>query len=559
MEVFSINWWGNLIGGLGVFVFSIVLMGDSLKKLAGNKLKTIIDKYTTNPINGILVGIFATVLIQSSSGSTALAISLIRAGFMTLGQAIGIIMGANIGTTITAFLIGLKLTTYAPFILVIGSMLYIIASRTKIKRLGEAIFGFGGLFFGLALMEGALKPLAKLPEFINLVQDLGQQPILGIMIGIVGTFVVQSSSAFIGILQGLYAASTESNFSLVVAIPILFGSNIGTTITAIMASIGTSIPAKRTALAHVIFNVLGTLLFMIFLSQYISILELITYTFNLDPRMQIAIAHIIFNITTTLMLLPFVNYLVKFVSIAIPEKNKVIINKTDLSELDSKIISVAPATALNIARKQTIEMVNLANQSLGFVIEYFSEKNLQARDAVIMIEKTIDDFDIHLTKFMNKIEHTNLEANDLMTYTHILKNFKDIERISDHCENLIEFFDEYYDRNEAINPETKKDLITMLKVANEILRLTVLFYQKAGQVNFIDIIAEESLLNKMQIDVRNRHINRIIEGKEIATNFISMVLVDILSNIERIGDHCINIFETIEHRLPTHPDYKKGN
>jgi phosphate:Na+ symporter len=559
MEVFSINWWGNLVGGLGVFIFSIVLMGDSLKKLAGNNLKTIIDKYTTNPIRGVLVGITATVLIQSSSGTTALAISLIRAGFMTLAQAIGIIMGANIGTTITAFLIGLRLTTYSPFILIIGAIFYIVASKSRLKRLGEAIFGFGGLFFGLSLMEGALKPLAKLPEFISIVQDLGQLPFLGILIGVAGTVIVQSSSAFIGILQGLYSASSDSNFTLAVAIPILFGSNIGTTITAILAAIGTSIPAKRTALAHVIFNVFGTLLFMLFLGQYTAFITLISNQFALDSRMQIAVAHIIFNITTTLILLPLISQLVKFVTYIFPEKSTIQINKTDLSDLDTNILNIAPATALNIAKKQVLEMSKLASQSVGFIIDYVENKNISARDAVITIEKTIDDFDIHLTKFMNKIEHFNLEPKEIITYTEILKIFKDIERISDHCENLIEFFDEYYDRNETIFPDTKKDITIILKLANEMLRLTVISLSTPGRVGLSDINSQEALMDQMQKDIRARHIARIMDGKVNATQFISMVLVDIISNIERIGDHCVNIVETIEQKLPVHPQYAKKN
>jgi phosphate:Na+ symporter len=556
MELFSINWWGSLIGGLGLFIFSIVFMGDALKKIAGNNLKSIIDKYTTNPIKGILVGIIVTVLLQTSSGSTALTIGLIRAGFMNLGQAIGIIMGANIGTTITAFLIGLKLTTYSPFILIIGAFLFIIATRNRFKRIGEVIFGFGGLFFGLSLIESALKPLARLPEFISFVQDLSQNPLLGILIGIIGTAAVQSSSAFVGILQGLYSASVDSNFTLYVAIPILFGSNIGTTITAIISSIGNSVPAKRTALAHVLFNLFGTVLFMIFINQYTSLLYFITNLLSLDPRMQIAFAHIIFNVITTLILIPFISKLTNLVIILIPSKTEPIeISKSYINEFDISVADVPPATALNIAKKQVKSISKLVVQSLEFIIKYIDTKDLSAREGVISIEKTIDDFDLHLTKFLNKIEKVSLEPNDVEDYTLIIKVFKDIERISDHCENLIEFFDEHYDRKEVINLESKKNILNMLNHSLIMVNHASFAFSEKRNNKISDIKELEIALDSLQKQVREKHLLRIAKGEEVATTFIALVFFDITSNIERIGDHCMNILESVDHLLPVHKTF----
>ncbi len=302
----EVNWQEMLfqfLGGLGIFLFAIKYMGDGLQKAAGDRLRAILDRFTTNPFMGVLVGIIVTVLIQSSSGTTVITVGLVSAGFMTLRQAIGVIMGANIGTTVTAFIIGLDVGAYALPIMAFGAFLIFFIKKSSIRNIGEVIFGFGGLFLGLELMSGGMKPLRELETFTDLMVSMSDQPMLGVVVGTVFTLIVQSSSATVGILQGLYA---ENLVDINGALPILFGDNIGTTITAVLASIGASVAAKRAAATHVLFNIVGTVIFMLLLIPFTAYVEWISGVLALENKMQIAFAHGSFNIANTIIQFPLI-------------------------------------------------------------------------------------------------------------------------------------------------------------------------------------------------------------------------------------------------------------
>src|SRR5690554_3585110 len=283
----------QFLGGLGLFLFAIKFMGDGLQKAAGDRLREILDRFTTNPLMGVLVGILVTVLIQSSSGTTVITVGLVSAGFMTLRQAIGVIMGANIGTTVTAFIIGFDVGTYAYPIMALGAVLLFFFKKNKIQNIGQVLFGFAGLFIGLEMMSSGMKPLRNFDGFIDLTLSFSDHPILGVVAGTVFTLIVQSSSATVGILQGLYA---EGLMPLDGALPVLFGDNIGTTITAILASLGASVVARCAAATHVLFNVVGTVIFVILLGLFTNYIEWISGVLDLEPKMQIAFAHGTFNV-----------------------------------------------------------------------------------------------------------------------------------------------------------------------------------------------------------------------------------------------------------------------
>lgn len=283
-------------GGLGIFLFGIKSMGDGLQKSAGNRLRDILDKYTTNPFLGVLAGIIVTVLIQSSSGTTVITVGLVSAGFMTLRQAIGVIMGANIGTTVTAFIIGFDVGAYALPMIAVGAVFLFFFKKEKFQHLGQVVFGLGALFYGLELMGDGMRPLRSSEYFIDLTQSMSENPFLGVIVGTVFTVLVQSSSATIGILQELYAGGS---IELDAALPVLFGDNIGTTITAILASIGASVAARRTAAAHVIFNLIGTVIFLVILPLFTQYIFWITDLLAIESKMQIAFAHGTFNVVNT--------------------------------------------------------------------------------------------------------------------------------------------------------------------------------------------------------------------------------------------------------------------
>lgn len=547
LELFTLAWWGFIVGGLGIFLLGLSSIGEGLKKLAGQKLKTLIDRFAAKPWKGMMVGAFATVLVQSSSATTAMTIGLVKAGLMSLIQAVGIIMGANIGTTVTAFIIGLKVTTIAPFILLVGSFLYLFANRPKSRHIGESLFGFGAIFFGLYLMELALKPLAALPEFIALIESLHNQPLLGLLIGTVGTAAIQSSSAFIGILQGLVAASND--FDLLAALPILFGANIGTTITAVLASFGDSLSAKRTALIHVIFNLVGTTIFMLILVPYSNLLIHLFTEWNVDPKMQVAYAHITFNVVTTLLLLPFSYQLVKLVTWIIPGKEVADEQMVDLHELERDVIEIAPSASLEIAKRQALVMGERALEALIALQRYFVERDPQDRQRVLQGETTIDRIFEKMTDFLNAMRLTVLEENDISIYSEIMHAIKDIERLGDHAENLIEFLDEIDARGEIFNEAAKSDISGMMLSAISMVRGAIECFRNDDIELAKKVVAQDDELDAWEMDNRARHIKRFRDGAAENSRFISMVFIDILSNIERLGDHSVNIADAVIDHL----------
>lgn len=309
--------WSFILAGLGLFLFGIEYMSEGLKNFSGEKLKYIIDRYTSHPLKGIFIGAGMTALLQSSSGITALTISLIRSDLMSLEQGVSIIMGANIGTTMTAFIVGLEISQYAIYFIIIGACLLLFSTQKKSKYAGQICFGFGSLFLGLLLMSEHLEKISQIPKFTALTTLLAHNPILALIGGALMTCCIQSSSAIIAIIQQMY---TIHAISLNIALPFLFGSNIGTTITAIFASFGGSIVAKQASTFHVIFNVIGTVIFMFLLKPFYHLICYISQLLTLTPAMQLAIAHAIFNITTTIILFPFIHKIVSFIKKIIPDK-----------------------------------------------------------------------------------------------------------------------------------------------------------------------------------------------------------------------------------------------
>ena len=333
----EIEWQSMLFqfaGGLGIFLLGIKYMGEGLQKSAGNRLRDILHTFTSTPIRAVFAGILVTALIQSSSGTTVITVGLVNAGFIGLRQAIGIIMGANIGTTVTAFIIGVDIAEYALPILAVGALLLFFFTNKRIQYIGQFLFGFGALFYGLELMGAGMAPLQKLEAFQTLMITMSDNSLLAVFVGVIFTMLVQSSSATIGVLQELFA---QGALPLQGALPVLFGDNIGTTITALLASIGTTIAARRAAFTHALFNIIGAIIFLLLLSPYMAFVEWLQTVLNLDPKMTIAFAHGSFNITNVLIQLPFISVLAYIVTKMIPGEERVI--DTNLNLLDTNFIN----------------------------------------------------------------------------------------------------------------------------------------------------------------------------------------------------------------------------
>lgn len=537
----ELNWQEMLfqfLGGLGIFLFSIKYMGDGLQRAAGDRLRDILDRFTTNPFMGVLVGIVVTILIQSSSGTTVITVGLVSAGFMTLRQAIGVIMGANIGTTVTAFIIGFDVGAYALPIMGLGAFLIFFFKKNKYKNFGDVIFGFGGLFLGLELMSGGMKPLRELQSFSDLTVSMSDQPILGVVVGTVFTLIVQSSSATIGILQGLYA---ENLVDLKAALPILFGDNIGTTITAVIASIGASVAARRAAATHVLFNIVGSVIFLILLVPFTAYVEWISSVLALENKMQIAFAHGSFNIANTIIQFPLIGAWAFLVTKLIPGEDVTIEYKP--KHLDYHFIEQSPSVAIGQAKEEIIRMGNFGVQGLTEAFEFMKTGNKKHAELGYQIEDAINNLDHRITDYLIEISSVNISPIESTRHMTLMESVRDFERIGDHFENIIELLD-YKDVNRVeLTEGAKNDLSEMFTLTIETVQKSVNALNENDMDLARTVTEQEDLIDKMERTFRKNHIIRLNEGS--CTPQAGMVFVDIVSNLERIGDHAVNIAEAV--------------
>ncbi|MDR3214680.1 MAG: Na/Pi cotransporter family protein [Bacilli bacterium] len=525
------------LAGLAIFLFGIKAMGDNLKAIAGNRMKELIDRYTTNPVMGVFVGATVTGLIQSSSGTTALTISLVRSGLMNLRQAVGIIMGANIGTTVTAILIGFHLTQYSPYFLIVGAFMTMLAKKPRMEHYGMLLVGFGALFYGLMTMGDSLKVLAEMPIFKEqLAVTLSNNKFAGVGLGMLMTLVIQSSSATIGILQTLYS---EGVINLQGALPILFGDNIGTTITAILASIGGSIAAKRAAAAHVCFNLIGTICFIIIFPLFYSYINWAGLTLGLNKMMQIAFAHASFNVATTVVLLPFVGALVALVTKLIRDKGDedVIVSKI---VLDKKIIAESPEVAVSVAYKATIEMSLVCEKIIRRTREYINTKDYKLIEKLQGYEDIVNDLNDRISNFLVEIGSYPLAEKDNILQNNLFYSLKDLERIGDQCQNVVKYFYTIYDAREELTPMALADLMKIFDLLDGIMINTTKLLRSPSHDIIIQMGIDEEKLDDLETSVKAGYIERVKNKEPMGATAIS-VFVDIVSDLERIGDHCYNI------------------
>lgn len=537
----EVNWQEvvfQFLGGLGIFLFAIKYMGDGLQKAAGDRLRAILDRFTTNPFMGVLVGIIVTVLIQSSSGTTVITVGLVSAGFMTLRQAIGVIMGANIGTTVTAFIIGLDVGAYALPIMAVGAFLIFFVRKAKIKNMGEVIFGFGGLFLGLELMSNGMKPLRTLEAFADFTLAMSEHSLLGVVAGTIFTLIVQSSSATVGILQGLYA---EDLVTMKAALPILFGDNIGTTITAVLAAIGASVAARRAAATHVLFNIVGSAVFLVLLVPFTAYVEWVSGVLNLESKMQIAVAHGSFNVANTILQFPFIGAWAYFVTKMIPGEDVTIEYKP--KHLDRHFITQSPAVAIGQAKEEIIRMGDFSVQGLQESFEYLKTGQKKHAEMAYQIEDAINNLDRKITDYLVEISAVTVAPAESARHVMLMDSVRDIERIGDHFENIIELIDLRETNKLKLTDDAMVDLTEMFTLTIETVQKAVESLDKSDIGLARTVSEKEDLIDNMERRFRKNHIVRLNEGHCSAQ--AGMVFVDIVSNLERIGDHAVNIAEAI--------------
>lgn len=527
--------WDFIIGGLALFLFGIQFMGDGLKSIAGEKLKDYIDRYTNKPWKGILVGAVITVFIQSSSATSAIAIGFVRAGLMSLEQSVGIIIGANIGTTVTAFLIGLKVEELALYFVFLGVLITLFAKRKKHTYLGQIVLGFGILFFGLRLMGDELSKLGQMEFFTNLTMTMQDQPVLGFLCGIILTAIVQSSSAVVGIIQKIYDSGA---MTLTAALPFVFGSNIGTTITAVFASIGGSTSAKRAAGVNVLFNTIGSIAFMFLLTPYVGLITYLSETFSISPMMQIAISHILRTLIISIIAYPFIGTMVKVIKKIIPGEEEKI--ELDLDALDPSLASSLPAGALGVSKQVTIKMGELAADCIRSSQEYFNKKSGKYRNSTKQYEDAINSLDSKITSYLMEISHNNLSEHDTDVFISNLQVIKNIERVGDLTMNLTEFYELVIEDKGTFTDSAIHDINEMYKTVLEMNELALLYYEEPQEKYLKLINDKENYLDLIEEKARQRHFKRMTE-EVCVSGVAASIFVDILATLERIGDHIHNI------------------
>ncbi len=528
----------EFVGGLGIFLLGLKFMGDGLQKSAGDRLRDILDRFTSNPFMGVLAGIIVTVLIQSSSGTTVLTVGLVNAGFMTLRQSIGVIMGANIGTTVTAFIIGIDLGEYALPIMAVGAFMLFFFKNNKVTYLGQTVFGFGSLFYGLELMSSGMSPLRDVQAFHDLTLNMSSNPILGVVVGTLFTFIVQSSSATIGILQGLFE---QGAIDIQAALPVLFGDNIGTTITAILASIGATIAAKRAAFTHVIFNVVGTTIFLILLPLYTKYVTYLQDAFNLNPEMTIAFAHGSFNVANTILQFPFIGALAFIVTKLIPGEDTVIEYKP--KHLDPIFIQQSPSVALDQAKEEVIRMGEYAHKGLEESSKYLNNHSQKHADMALQVEGALNNLDKEITEYLVSLSGTSFSEADSTKHSALMDSVRDIERIGDHFENIVELVDYKISNKVVITEQAQQDLNDMFDLTLITVKQAIKALGEMDREEALAVVQKEDQIDQMERAYRKKHIIRMNEGS--CSGPAGIVFVDIISNLERIGDHAVNIAEEV--------------
>lgn len=530
-----------LLGGLGMFLYGMKMMSDGLENAAGDRMRRVLEVLTNKRIAAVGVGAGVTAVIQSSSATTVMVVGFVNAGLMTLLQATGVIMGANIGTTITAQLIAFKLSDIAPLILFLGMVFTVFVKKRLISRIGEIILGFGILFVGLTLMSEAMKPLQEVEAFRNLLVSF-KSPVVGVLFGAIFTAIIQSSSASVGILQALAGLGL---IGLDSAVYVVLGQNIGTCITAILAAIGTSPNSKRTAGIHLMFNIFGTAIYLIVLSLFPSIVSWVASWSPADVSRQIANFHTLFNITVTVMLFPFAKLMVKLITRIIPENHEPDRVEKKLIFLDERIAQT-PSIALNQTLKELSRLGDISADNLRRSLDAFFNRDEQKADRVFNVEKTIDYITHNITHYLIEFRGMDLSEHDLKIMGSLHHVVIDMERIGDLAENIAGFSLSLIERRSHMSPDAQDELRIMAEKTMETLRLSLEVFRLRDLTKIKEVDSMEQQVDEMKKEYMNRHIDRL-QDKSCDPQ-VGVVFTNMVATLERVADHATNIAFSIEGR-----------
>lgn len=556
MSIDDISSLFGFIGGLGMFLYGMNIMADGMQKTAGGRMKQFLGMLTNNRFMAVVLGALITAIIQSSGATTVMVVGFVSAGVMNLTQAVGVIMGANIGTTITAWIVSMSQLGdafevmepifYAPLIIGIGSLLIIFSMKQRKKLIGEILVGLGLLFIGLDFMSSSIAPYTDAPIFSQAFALLGSNPILGMIVGFVVTTLLQSSSASVGILQTLALNGIVTTNA---AIYITLGQNIGSCTTALISSIGGSRTAKRAAVIHLTFNIIGSIIF--------GVVGFFVFTFNPAiagseiNAVQISIFHTVFNLTNTIILFPFANQLVKISGLVIKEKPGE--NDTELTEeevvlkhLDERIFE-SPAFALETAVLEVIHMGQITQANLGRAVKALEGRSQEDINEVYKTEKTINNMEKMLTEYLIKVDNLSLTEHQKLVVANLFYSISDIERVGDHAENLAELAQDMADKNYSFSETAISDLRSISDAVQEAFKCSVQARETGNMDDVRKVSQLEDEVDSLEEELREKHIERLSTG--LCTASAGVIFLDVISNLERISDHAYNLAGYIKDEL----------
>ena len=555
MSIFSVF---SLLGGLAFFLYGMTTMSSSLEKMAGGKLEGGLRKVTSNKLKSLLFGAGITIAVQSSSAVTVMLVGFVNSGIMTLKQTIGIIMGSNIGTTLTAWILSmagidsdknlvlsfLKPENFTPLIAFVGIIMVMVSNCKKQKDIGNIFLGFSILMFGMTLMSNAVKPLGNMPEFANILVYF-KNPFLGVLVGTVFTGVIQSSAASVGILQAL---SLTGKVTYGMAIPVIMGQNIGTCVTALLSSIGVSKNAKRVAVVHIYFNIIGTILCLLVFYGLNGLLGFGFVAKKIGP-VGIAGIHTLFNIITTIVLIPFTKVLEELARLTVKDNDE---NKEKVF-IDERILAT-PSVAIAECKNHMDKMVEITKESVKISIELIKEYNSEKMSKIWENEEIIDSYEDNLGTYLLKLGGNDISEKDNRKVNTILHILGDVERIGDHALNISKLAAELYNKKKDFSMDAKIEIDILLKALDEIVNLTVIAYTDNDIIKAEKVEPLEQVIDMLCDDMKENHISRLRKG--VCTIETGFVFNDLVANVQRISDHCSNIAVCLlrvrESELNTH-------
>lgn len=525
-----------LLGGLALFLYGMKLMGEGLEKAAGDRLKRLLESLTRNPLMGLLVGVVFTMIIQSSSATTVMVVGFVNAGLLDLMQATGVILGANIGTTVTAWIVaGFQATAFMPLVLLIGVAMIMFLKKLKLQRIGQVVAGFGMLFVGMGMMSDAMKPLAESAEFARLMTAFSN-PIMALLVGVAVTAIIQSSSASVGILEML---AIQGLVPLETSLYIIMGTNIGTCVTAMLSAVGATRTAKRAALIHLMFNVLGTLVVFIL----VSLLPVSTWIGHISgPALQIAVAHTSFKVFEVLCFVLLRKWLVKLVMILVPGEDKQGEDKS-LKFLDDRILSTPPIAVAQIC-KEIERMGDIAIANLTRAMDAFFNKDSSLINEVEQSEDVVNYLNHEITRYMVAAAQLDLPASDVEKLGEMFHVVNDLERIGDHAENMAEYAKSRIEEEIPFSEDGLAELRDMLDKTVALFKLSMEAFHTRDQHLLPRVLVQEENIDDMEKTLQQSHVDRLTRGA--CTPRSGMIFSDMLSNLERVADHATNVAFSIQ-------------